>query len=248
MNREYYKRYYYLERNHWWFKLRSKIIVEKITKYKPRRANLKILNVGVATGKTTELLTEFGEVTSVEYDKECCVFLESQTGIKPINASIEQLPFADESFDIVCSFDVLEHVENHQQGVNELVRVCRNDGIIALSVPAYQMLWSHHDVVNHHQRRYTRKQLQRLFPSGKQVVYKTYFNSLLFLPILLYRTGSNLFRKVEKEDSTSDFDRIQNQFLNNMFYRIFNLEYHLLKRISFPVGCSVFLVWGKRKI
>ena len=96
MDKLYYQEYYFLERNHWWFKVREEILKDHLYLNIPEKKNtLKILNIGAATGKTTEMLSNFGEVTSIEYDQDCCEFVNNKTGIKVINASILELPFPD---------------------------------------------------------------------------------------------------------------------------------------------------------
>ena len=164
MDINYYKEYATLERQHWWFKVRGKIISRLISASIQNKENkpLTILNIGAATGKTSELLSKFGKVTSLEYDQDCCNYANEQFNLTIIHGSILDLPFKDEEFDLVCAFDVIEHVEDDLSGVHEMKRVCKRDGQIVLTVPAYLFLWSHHDIVNHHFRRYTLKSLKDL--------------------------------------------------------------------------------------
>jgi ubiquinone/menaquinone biosynthesis C-methylase UbiE len=109
---------------------------------------LKILNIGIATGKTSEMLAEFGEVTSIEYDSVCAEFVRQKLNIEVIEGSILELPFEDNYFDFVCAFDVVEHVENDKKAISEMKRVCKQKGKICITVPAFQSLWSHHDEIN----------------------------------------------------------------------------------------------------
>jgi len=134
MDREYYKEYYDLERNHWWFKVRASIIMDHLKKIIPSHINLKILNNGAATGASSMMLKSIGEVTSVEYDKETADLTSKKLGIPIISASITDLPFKNELFDLVCAFDVIEHVEDDISAVNELKRVCKPGGIVCLTV------------------------------------------------------------------------------------------------------------------
>ena len=164
MNINYYKEYAQLEREHWWFQVRGKIISKLILTSIETNENkqLNILNIGAATGKTSEILSKFGKVTSLEYDKDCCDYAKQQFNMTIIHGSILELPFMDEEFDLVCAFDVIEHVEDDLLGINEMKRVCKIDGLLVLTVPAFMFLWSHHDEVNHHYRRYTLNNLKDL--------------------------------------------------------------------------------------
>ncbi len=155
MNAAYYKEYYHIEREHWWFLVRNQIIMNHLRRQLPTNRPLKILNVGIATGRTSELLTEFGSVKSVEYDQECFEFTKSAVpSLDLIQGSILELPFEDQSYDLVCALDVIEHVEDHQLAVREMQRVCKPNGLVCVTVPAFMFLWNQHDDVNHHVRRY----------------------------------------------------------------------------------------------
>ena len=251
MNKDYYKDYYQMERQHWWFVIRAKIILERIQKLSNPNGSLKILNVGVATGRSTELLEKFGEVTSLEYDQDCCEFLRQELHIPVIQGSVLDLPFESGSFDLVCAFDVIEHVEDDQQAVKELKRVCKDQGLVVVTVPAFMQLWSHHDVVNQHYRRYVLKQLKQLFDDKThKTIYYSYFNTFLFIPIWFFRQLSRILpQKWARKESGSDFSVINSKsFLNKIFYTIFNTECIWLRYGRFPFGVSIILAWQKSKI
>ena len=181
MNRDYYNEYYDIERTHWWFKVREKIIIQRLTSILGQRQKLKFLNIGAATGRSTEVLSKLGTVTSLEFDKDCCDFTKSKLGINMINGSITKLPFDSNSFDVVCAFDVIEHVEDQSLAVKEMKRVCKLNGIIYVTVPAFMFLWSHHDEVNQHFRRYTSRTLEDVFKTYKlKKLYLSYFTNLFF--------------------------------------------------------------------
>jgi SAM-dependent methyltransferase len=247
MDKNYYLEYYSLERTHWWFKVREKIIKYHIIKHLPVFSKpLKILNIGIATGRSTEVLSEFGVVTSVEYDKECCEFISQKLNIEITNASITELPFENDFFDIVCAFDVIEHVADDKKGVCEMKRVCKNNGLIYITVPAFMQLWSNHDIINHHQRRYVLGQVVEIFGDHSHILSKTYFNSLLFFPILSFRFFSKILPKKIRKDVGSDFSVInRDSFFNKILYAIFSLEKNLLKVMTFPVGVSILFIWRK---
>lgn len=249
MDRQYYIEYFELERKHWWFRVRGKIIEDFLTKSINITSPLKILNVGAATGRTSEILSKYGEVTSIEYDKDCCSFTSEKLGMPVLHASILDLPFPDSSFDLVCAFDVIEHVEDDGTSVYEMERVCKKGGIIYITVPAFNKLWSHHDVVNHHHRRYVMQDILRLFaPFKGEIIHKTYFNSLLFVPIFCFRMLSNLlsFTLTKKKGSGSDFSVVNDKsIVNTILLNIFSFERVLLRKIRFPVGISILFMWIK---
>ena len=111
----YYYQYFYLERNNWWFHVRFEIIKQTIQRYVFNGTPLKILNIGVATGAGSDMLSVFGNVVSSEYDEETCRFLKDELKIDVIQASVTALPFADNTFDLVCAFDVIEGVQKRRK-------------------------------------------------------------------------------------------------------------------------------------
>lgn len=252
MEQSYFKEYYQLERKNWWFTVRRKILSERIGHILQQPQGISSLNVGAATGTTSDMLAKFGDVMSVEYDEACCSFTQSFLTTPLIQGSITELPFADNTYDLVCAFDVIEHVEDDTKAVDELYRVCKPGGHIAITVPAYQFLWGPHDVINQHFRRYTMKQLTALFTGRNgRLVYRTYYNSILFLPIAFFRVIASLFsslKKDKKEAAGSDHEIFGTAGLfNNILGGLFNVDYYLLKwGFRFPAGVSIMVFFKKQ--
>lgn len=249
MDKTYFKQYYRLEREHWWFRARIEILAATIKKNIDTSKKIKILNVGVATGATSEMLQQFGEVTSIEYNLDCCNFINQQSNLQVTQGSITALDFDNETFDLVCAFDVIEHVEDDITAAKELERVCAHNGNIFVTTPAYQFLWSEHDVVNHHFRRYTLSNFRNLFSKNKLINLKTtYFNSFLFPPIAIIRILLWPFQKNKTANNTTletDATRFSPGILNNILYNIFRFEKKLLRHIFFPFGVSIMLFMKK---
>ncbi len=249
MDRKFYDEYFDLERSHWWFIVRAQIIMDRIRKLANGRTDLKILNVGAGTGRTSELLVEFGEVTSIEYDQICADMVREKLGIQIEQGSITEIAYGDNQYDLVCSFDVVEHVEDDMLAVRELNRVCKPGGNVIITVPAFMSLWSHHDVVNHHFKRYTSKEIQALFePNQGSEAYKTYFNSFLYPPIWLFRQLSNMLpKKWTRSGAGSDATVGQGRgFADSILKMIFSMErYWIRQGVRFGRGVSFMYVWKK---
>ncbi len=251
MKHDYYKEYYDLERNHWWFVAREKIItnyIKKLIKDKIiEKQNPKILNIGCGPGRSSEYLSQFGTVTSIEYDKYCCEFASVKTGLEIINGSITELPFKTGTFDLVCAFDVIEHVEDDQLAVYEMKRVAKKDALLLITVPAFMSLWSHHDVINHHFKRYKLPQIEKLFNNnydGKKI-YSTYFNFFLFPIIYLIRKMSNIFiSEKRRPGSGSDFETFKPGIISDILLKIMSYESKLVsKKMKLPFGVSLLYSW-----
>lgn len=249
MDKIYYEEYFDLERKHWWFRARKEIIDSVLKAHVPGSSN-KVLNIGAATGETTRWLSAYGPVTSVEFEKDCCAFVKQKLDLDFIPASITDLPFAENSFDLIASFDVIEHVEDHIQATAEMIRACKPGGVIAITVPAFKFMWSKHDDINHHKRRYRLKELMILFDKHRgEIIYKSYFNTFLFLPVAFTRVLANIFPfMVRRKGSGSDFSYSGGTVASFLFFRLMKSEKKILERgWSFPFGISLILLFRKEK-
>ncbi len=249
MDKVYYEEYFELERNHWWFRARKEIINALLIKNVDGQNN-HILNVGAATGESSDWLSSYGNVTSVEFEKDCCAFVKQKLNLDFISASITGLPFDDNKFEIVTAFDVIEHVEDHRKAVSEMFRVCKPGGLIAVTVPAFEFMWSKHDDINHHKRRYRINGLKNIFNehSGK-IAFASYFNTILFIPVALTRVLANLFPFiVRRKGSGSDFSYSGGSVFTFLFFRMMKSESFFLTRgLKFPFGISLILLFRKEK-
>lgn len=246
MDRSFLDNYYKVEREHWWFRVRESIILDvfKTSVFKGKPLN--ILNVGAATGRSSEMLQPFGDVQSIEYDQPSYEFCRDTLHMTIDQGSITELPYEDGAFDCVCAFDVVEHVEDHELAIQNLFRVCKPGGKVFITVPAFMSLWSNHDIVNHHFRRYKQKPMLALFSAnGGKLVRSTYFNFILFIPIFLIRSIQKLFVRKKPEQLKADNELFESNALNALFFKVFSLERKLLNRFNLPFGVSLLVLWEK---
>lgn len=244
MKKNYYKDYFVLERQHWLFRVRRKILCYFIEKH--TSLNSRVFDFGCGSGYLV------GELQKMSYDAHGLDFEKKaidygvSSGIKNLAVgSGDKLKYTDASFDLITSLDVLEHIKDEKPVITELVRVLKPGGKMIIIVPAYQWLWGIQDETSHHFRRYTTKSLINVFEdfSELKVVRKTYFNTFLFPAIVVVRLFSRWFNIKNRE---SDFD-IGNRFLNVLFYSIFSIESYLLKFMKFPFGVSILIILRKVK-
>jgi ubiquinone/menaquinone biosynthesis C-methylase UbiE len=239
MEENYTKKYYNLERNHWWFLVRQKIIEQQLLRSLPKQKSLKILNVGASTGQSTLLLQPYGEVVSVEKDHDTCQFLKTNFQLQVVQASAEALPFDNDAFDVVCVFDVIEHIQEDSLAISELYRVCKKGGVLYCTVPAFDFLFSDHDKINHHYRRYNKYKIGQLVEKQFSIEYQTYFNCILFFPILLYRLAQIYL--IKPSTPVSDFESpslLNGTIPSFLFKQLFSIEIFLLRYIKLPFGVS----------
>ena len=219
----------------WWNKARSEIVYACMKK--SIHSNSNILDIGAGYGSMVEMLKEFGTVSAVEPYKDAAEYLSEQLRIKTFNTTFDAFNVT-EHYDIITCFDVLEHIDDDRQALIKMQSLLMNDGLLVLTVPAYQFLWSRHDELNHHYRRYTIKGLIEKLPHDFIVRKITYFNTLMFPAALMDKA---LFSKNKPSYALNP-----NRVIDEILYRIFSVEKHILRHINFPFGTSILLIANKR--
>jgi SAM-dependent methyltransferase len=189
MDRDYELQTHRAEDRHWWYRGRRTVIDRVLDGLGlPGPAATRILDAGCGSGRNMVELARRGTVTGVELSPtSVCLARERGVG-EVIEGSVLDMPFADDTFELAVSLDVVEHLEDDVAALRELRRVVVPGGALVVTVPAYQWLWSGHDVINHHHRRYTRRSLQAVAEqAGWREERTTYFNSLLLPVAILLR-------------------------------------------------------------
>jgi SAM-dependent methyltransferase len=176
-----------LEETHWWYRGRRRVIGQLVAGLDlPPHAD--ILDAGCGSGRNMLDLVALGSVTGVEVSDASVARARARSVGEVLQCSITELPFPDAQFDAAVCLDVIEHVEDQLTALRELYRVVRPGGSLLITVPAYQWLWSEHDVINHHERRYTARTLREpATAAGWQLVRTTYFNGSLLPVAILHR-------------------------------------------------------------
>jgi SAM-dependent methyltransferase len=184
MDRDYELQTHRAEDHHWWYRGRRTVLERVIERLRlPARA--RILDAGCGSGRNMVELARHGTVTGVELSDTSVALARARNCGEVVEGSVLEMPFEAQSFDFAVSLDVIEHLEDDLSALRELRRVVAPGGALLVTVPAYQWLWSGHDEINHHHRRYTRRSLQRVAEqAGWETVRTTYFNSLL-LPVAI---------------------------------------------------------------
>ena len=233
-----------VEDKHWWFVGRRAILesfLERIVEsLNPNLQSPKILDVGCGTGANLEMLKNFGEAEGVDVSSDALEFCRAK-GLKVHKGLAEELPFEDESFEVVTALDVVEHLDDDIAGLKEMFRVLKTDGKTLIFVPAFMWLWGVQDDISNHRIRYTKSQItNRLEQAGFKIERATYANITFFAPILIGRILMKLTGiKPESENN------INVSALNGFLGKIFSAEKHWLKLASFPFGVSIVIVARK---
>lgn len=246
MEQRVYSEMFNLEGKHWWFVARRAYLKQVISKFYKDKRGLQFCEIGSGTGGNLKMLSEYAVVDSVEMNDESRQYIVDKNlpGVRYVSAGHlpYDLPYNDH-YDGVFLLDVLEHVEDDRAALREIKSLMKEDTYLTLTVPAYQWLWSEHDVVNHHHRRYTRKKLsQMVTQEGYEICYSSYFNSILF-PLAAINRVTNKFRKnAEVKNTTLSMPK---PIVNSIFQRLFEMEKLFPTQCSVPFGLSIIVVAKK---
>lgn len=219
---------------YWWYRARSDLLRTILEPHLGDPEHL--LDVGSADGPSVGWMSTRGHRVALDMD-----FDSLQRG--GVCGSALDMPFRDETFDVVAAFDVVEHCEPEARALDELVRVLRPGGRVLLAVPAYQWAWTQFDVDAGHHRRYTRKRLvSALEAAGIEVQRATY----MFAGTLPMFAAERLLRKLRKPADAPDTTLpTVSPALERVLMGLCRWDQRILRRRNLPFGSSVVLVGTK---
>lgn len=239
-----YEQFYRVERDHWWFAGMRAIFRGVLSRGMDRGgpARIRCLDIGCGTGLWTKEMETFGTVWGLDVAPEALRFCRLRGLRRLVQASAERLPFVEGTFGLITALGVIEHLDEDGAFMRELYRVCAPGAHVVLLTSAYRFLWSQHDVIVHHRRRYTRGEVRRLAETaGFEVVQSSYVNTLLFPPIAGIRMVQRVIpRPARPEAGTPDLF-VPPAPVNWLLYAALWIEAQLLNLISFPFGVGLYL-------
>ena len=240
MEEHLYQQFYEIENNHWWFAARRKILIAYLLHRIDTSQRLKLLDIGCGTGAILAEALQYFDAYGLDASAQAVKFCQRRGLSKLFVGNLDEYP-GGKRFDIITLLDVIEHIDDDLGVLKQAYGRLNNNGHILITVPAYQWLWSSHDVVNHHKRRYTRQQLSAVVANaGLHVDHATYFNTLLF-PVALLR---RVFARAANKQQADDF-QIPSGPVNAALRGIFRLEQSVVPYATIPFGLSV-LCWASK--
>lgn len=231
-----------LNEDYWWFLGKRDLLECLLDKILIKEKGIKILDLGCGIGENLSLISKYGSVFALEYSEEAIKFIPKEKAIGVARGDARYLCFKNNVFDVIITFDVLEHVKEDMEVIKEVYRVLKKGGLLLISVPAIQFLFSNHDRALHHLRRYSKHNLIKIIKrSNLKIERITYWNFFLFFPIVLIR----LLNKIKNVKSKSDITKMP-KMLNWLFFLILKVENKLIKYgINLPIGLSLIVVLKK---
>jgi SAM-dependent methyltransferase len=230
-----------VDEKHWWFVARTLIIEDLISHRIGLPRNSTILDVGCGTGSILKKLSENYDCHGIDTSSKAIEFCRSKGLTNVSVATLETCAAPVGGYDLILLLDVIEHIDDDVQAVRQASRLLNPRGHILLTVPAYPFLWSKHDELNQHKRRYVKQTLrQLLLREGLSVLFLSYFNSLLFPPALVERMSQKLLRRESQK-----LLPLPPSPINNLLTSIFASEKLWLRHGSFPFGLSLIALAKK---
>jgi SAM-dependent methyltransferase len=245
MDPVYEQKYYVIEERHAWSRGRRAAILRLLESLRVA-PSARVLEVGCGSGLLVQALRDRGFADVVGIDNSAAAVRAAEArglGERVAQQDAGKLSFGDERFDVVIASDVLEHLLDDRSALVEWRRILAPGGRLVVFVPAFDFLWSAHDVANHHFRRYSRSQLQSVAErSGFDVLRIGYWNTALFFPILAMRMLMRV--RVDNRALEHEGDFLELPAVVNASVRaLFSVENALLGRgVDAPLGVSVFAV------
>ncbi len=235
-----FEKIYQEERSNWWYLSRQRITLDYVGNLYKHDSSLKILDLASACGANFEHFGRFGKIIGTDISSESLRFCQ-MSGFSPfVQADAQNLPFLENSFDMVLGLDCLEHFEDDGEVIRQVYGILKGGGRFIVTVPAYMQLWSAHDEAYHHRRRYTKNELiQELTEHGFDIEFCTYWTFSLLPPLYIFRAirrnlGGN---GTPKSDFFLKFPVIVEKLLATIQF----LESVVIKhRVSLPCGVNLF--------
>ena len=241
--------YQEVENNFFWTKSRSRILQQLVQKYIRFLPSKKFLEIGCHTGLFINKLAidKSLKITGSEIYFKGISYIKKMPNIEIIQYDVTQgvLP---EKYDMVGSFDVLEHIDNDTDAMCNIYHMLNNNGYFILTVPQYMFLWSKHDEINKHKRRYSKQELlEKLRLQGFDIVFCSSFFFTLFPLMLISRLVDRCSRK--EKTFNSNLKNIINfpLWVNWLFDKIMRIDETLISAgISLPFGGSLLVIAQKK--
>ena len=237
-----------LEENSFWFQHRNRCIETVVKRLPPSGV---VIDVGGGNGYVTKMLSDLGyETILIEPNLKGCLNAKERGLKNIICASFDQISYKDAPVGGIGFFDVLEHLDREERVLRSAFEALRPDGKLYVTCPAHSWLWSCHDVLAGHYRRYTKESLSRLLNmNGFRVQFISYFFAHLFVPVFLFRRLPHLLgkKKATIKKSTDCRDHRPIGFVKNLADLLLNAEYNDLQKSDVKYGTSLIVVAEKKK-
>lgn len=236
----------HLEARNFWFRARNRLIIWALRRHFPRIH--RYLEIGCGTGYVLAGVAQAypqAELTGSEVFSIGLPFAAARVKqAELLQMDARHIPYVEE-FDVIGAFDVLEHIEEDEIVLTQMLQALRPGGGIVITVPQHPWLWSRQDEYACHVRRYRIGELlKKVQRAGFRIELTTSFVSLL-LPAML---ASRILKKHPSADSDPMAELQLPTLLNRAFELVMSLEYQFIQLgVRLSVGGSLLLIARKMR-
>jgi SAM-dependent methyltransferase len=239
MESSYGERYRDLYEQHWWWRARERFLLNHLRRLQPPGGYQRILDVGCGDGLFFDELKAFGEVEGVETDASLVTERGRAKGpihVRPFDETFQP----GKKFGLILMLDVVEHFEDDRACLRRALELLEPWGRLVITVPAMPALWTYHDDLNHHFRRYTQDSFAAAAgDAGLEVIESEYFFRWMVPLKLLLRAKEAVLSK------NPDGHGIPPRLVNRAFEAVSRLEQETWGKLPIPAGSSLFAVAGR---
>jgi SAM-dependent methyltransferase len=205
----------------------------------------RLLDAGCGAGALLAELAGRGHAVGIDVAASAIAITARRGPHTLVQADARDLPFRADAFDAVMLCDVLEHIDDDKQALLEAARVLRPGGVVIMTLPALNLLWSNHDEALGHRRRYHPADIRRMLRDAELSVEKMSFGLFFLFPIaLVLRPLQRLLARRRKRPPETGIIRVP-RFLNRFLIGLMDLENALIRRVNLPIGISLVAVGRK---
>jgi 2-polyprenyl-3-methyl-5-hydroxy-6-metoxy-1,4-benzoquinol methylase len=231
----------------YWFDHRARAVVEALHQATSTQS---IWDIGAGTGSMARRLSRQGfDVVAVEPLADGARAIARQQVAAVFCSSLEQLSLPDGCLRVLGLFDVIEHIEHPAGLLAEVRRVLEPEGIVAVTVPAFQGLWSDEDEVAGHKRRYRRAELDGFMTAqGFRKVDSRYLFASLVVPAAVLRAIPHRLGRRRSEEATLASAAAQltpSPVIDRTIRRLLHLERASAEWFNLPIGTSVLGIYRR---
>ncbi len=237
-----------IEADSFWFNHRNNCIIEIARKYLKKEL---FFDIGGGNGFVAKGLQDNGiKTVLIEPGIDGCRNAQKRNLNNIVCATLENAMFKKDAIQAVGLFDVVEHIKEDNEFLATIYALLKKNGLVFISVPAYQSLWSNEDVDAGHFKRYTTKNLrQKLINAGFKIEYSTYIFSVLPIAVYLFRTIPSRFgfnKKSNDLDKHISEHKKKSGMINFILNKIWAWELKVLQQgKKIGIGGSCFVVARK---
>jgi SAM-dependent methyltransferase len=246
--KEAYAKLYELENDSFWFRNRNKLILKTLVKHFPDATSL--LEIGCGTGFVIAGIAAANPgllLVGSDLHQEALNYAQTRLpGVVLLQMDAGNIPYVEE-FDVICAFDVLEHIPRDDEALKQIHQALKRGGGLMIMVPQHPWLWSRADDDARHLRRYTRQDLcHKLIENGFRIIMASSFISFL-LPLLIISRLSACFKSRKQPINAQQGELQLPHTMDILFETICSWENFLINRhLSFPIGGSLLCIATRR--